>query len=76
MNIDHIVILGLLCAYIYLEWEMNNALRKIVNHCDKFLEITKTCLKQLFESDFYILKRIEQLEKDNADEKENKDKQL
>lgn len=48
MNIDHIIILGLICAYIYLEFEINNALRKIVNHCDKFLEITKTCLKQLF----------------------------
>ena len=73
MNIDHIIILALCCAYIYLEWEMNNALRKIVNHCDKFLEITKTCLKQLFESDFYILKRIEELEKGSNDKEEKED---
>lgn len=76
MNIDHLIILALCCAYIYFGFEINNALRKIVNHCNKFLEITKTCLKQLFESDFYILKRIEQLEKDNADEAEKNDKQL
>lgn len=73
MNIDHIIILGLICAYVYMGWEINNALRKIVNHCNKFLEITKTCLKQLYESDFYILKRIEELEK-GSNNKGEKDK--
>lgn len=59
MNIDHIFMLLLYVAYIYIDYKFTSAINDVIDNVQEFRE----CLKQLYEAKFQLIERVEKLEK-------------
>lgn len=63
MNIDHIFMLLLCVAYIYMDYKYTSAINDVIDNVQEFKNLTRECLKQLYEAKFQLIERVEKLEK-------------
>ena len=63
MNIDHIFMLLLCVAYIYMDYKYTSTINDVIDNVQEFKHLTRDCLKQLYEAKLQLIERVEKLEK-------------